>query len=81
MGKRKRRKYYNGPDLTSDVELYPGDIFELTVDKITESGEGITYIDNNIPIHIFGAITGEKLRVKVTGTIYIGRMVTDMGCI
>ena len=36
MGKRKRRKYYNGPDITSNVELYPGDIFELTVDKITE---------------------------------------------
>ena len=65
MGKRKRRKYYNGPDLTSDVELYPGDIFELTVDKITESGEGITYINNNIPILILGAIEGEKLRVKV----------------
>ena len=65
MGKRKRRKYYNGPDLTSDVELYPGDTFELTVDKITESGEGITFIGNNIPVLILGAITGEKLRVKV----------------
>ena len=62
MGKRKRRKYYNGPDLTSDVELYPGDI-ELTVDKITESGEGITYINNNIPILILGLLR-EKLWLR-----------------
>ena len=65
MGKRKRRKYYDGPDLTSGVDLYPGDIFELTVEKITESGEGITFLDKNIPVLILGAIIGEKLRVKV----------------
>ncbi|MBA31465.1 MAG: SAM-dependent methyltransferase [Chloroflexi bacterium] len=65
MGKRKRRKYYKGPDITSDIELYPGDIFELIVDKIIDSGEGLTFIGNNVPVIILGAIDGEKLKVKV----------------
>ena len=65
MGKRKRRKYYKGPDLTSDIKLYPGDTFELIVDKIIDSGEGMTFIYDNIPVIILGAIEGEKLKVKV----------------
>lgn len=65
MGKRKRKKYYKGPDLTSDIELYPGDIFQLVVEEIIDSGEGRAFINDNIPIIILGAIQGEKLKVKV----------------
>ena len=64
MAKRRRRKRYQGPDLTSDLGLDRGDTLQLEAGEFDEKGAATAVIDG-APISINGAIPGESVEAEV----------------
>ena len=64
MAKRKRRRRYEGPDLTEHVDLNPGDKFEITLGEITDAGDTLTEIDG-VPVVVSGGLPGEFVIAEV----------------
>ena len=64
MAKRRHRKRYRGPDLTSHLGLDVGDALPLTAGSFSENGAATaTYRD--APVTIAGAIPGETVSANV----------------
>lgn len=64
MAKRKRRKRYNGPDLTAHVDLNSGDNFEITLGEINEGGDTVAELDG-APVVVSGGLPGEVVIAEV----------------
>jgi 23S rRNA (uracil1939-C5)-methyltransferase len=64
MAKRKRRKRYNGPDLTEHIDLSPGDNFEITLGAINDAGDTVTELDG-APVVVSGGLPGEVVIAEV----------------
>jgi 23S rRNA (uracil1939-C5)-methyltransferase len=64
MAKRKRRRRYEGPDLTEHVDLNPGDKFEVTLGEINDAGDTVTEIDG-APLVVSGGLPGELVIAEV----------------
>jgi 23S rRNA (uracil1939-C5)-methyltransferase len=64
MAKRKRRQWYNGPDLTEHVDLGPGDNFEITLGAINDAGETVAEIEG-APVIVSGGLPGEVVIAEV----------------
>ncbi len=64
MAKRKRRKRYQGPKLTEQLQLSIGDTVILTAEDWDERGATTAVIDG-APVSIGGAIPGEKIEAEV----------------
>jgi 23S rRNA (uracil1939-C5)-methyltransferase len=64
MAKRKRRKRYDGPDLTEHVDLNPGDKFEITLGEINDAGDTVTDVDG-APVVVSGGLPGELVIAEV----------------
>ena len=64
MAKRKRRRRYEGPDLTEHVDLNPGDKFEITLGEINDAGDTVTEIDG-APVVVSGGLPGELVIAEV----------------
>ena len=74
MAKRKHRKRYRGPDLTSHLAVEIGDTLELQAGDFDERGFATTEYET-APVTISGAIPGEKVAAKVV-KIYPDRIAT-----
>ena len=74
MAKRKRRKRYRGPDLTSHLSIEIGDTLELQADDFDERGLATAEYET-APVTISGAIPGEKIVAKVV-KVYPDRIAT-----
>ena len=64
MAKRKHRKRYRGPDLTSHLGLEIGDEIDLETGEFDERGLA-TAEYNGAPVTISGAIPGERVSARV----------------
>lgn len=64
MAKRKRRRYYDGPDLTEHVDLNPGDQFEITLGDINDVGDATADIEG-APVVVSGGLPGELVIAEV----------------
>ncbi len=64
MAKRKHRKRYRGPDLTSHLDLEIGDTLTLDAGDFDEKGLAVAKFDD-APVTIAGAIPGESVSVRV----------------
>lgn len=64
MAKRKHRKRYRGPDLTSHLGLEVGDEIDLETGEFDERGLA-TAEYNGAPVTISGAIPGERVSARV----------------
>ena len=64
MAKRKHRKRYRGPDLTSHLELEIGDTLTLDAGEFDERGLAVADFEG-APVTIAGAIPGECVSVRV----------------
>ena len=64
MAKRKRRRRYEGPDLTGHMDLNPGDKFEITLGEINDAGDTVTEIDG-APVVVSGGLPGELVIAEV----------------
>ncbi|MDE0592361.1 MAG: 23S rRNA (uracil(1939)-C(5))-methyltransferase RlmD [Dehalococcoidia bacterium] len=64
MAKRKRRKLYNGPNLTEHIDLKPGDNFEVTLGAINDAGDAVAEIDG-APVIVSGGLPGEVVIAEV----------------
>ena len=74
MAKRKHRKRYRGPDLTSHLGLEVGDT--LTLDAGEFDDRGLTTADiEDVPVTIAGAVPGERVKARVV-KIYRDRVAT-----
>ncbi len=72
MAKRKHRKQYRGPDLTSHLGLEVGDT--LTLDAGAFDDRGLTTADiEDAPVTIAGAVPGERVKARVV-KIYRNRV-------
>ncbi len=74
MAKRKHRKRYRGPDLTSHLGLEIGDGLTLDAGEFDERGLSVAELDG-APVTIAGAIPGEKVSARVV-KIYRDRVAT-----
>ena len=74
MAKRKHRKRYRGPDLTSHLGLEVGDRLILDAGEFDERGLSVAELDG-APITIAGAIPGEQVSARVV-KIYRDRVAT-----
>lgn len=74
MAKRKHRKRYRGPDLTSHLAVEIGDTFALQAGDFDERGLA-TAEHETAPVTISGAIPGEKIIAKVV-KVYPDRIAT-----
>lgn len=64
MGKRRRRKRYNGPDLTSELGLEHGDALELELTGIGDDGYAVSEF-KGAPVSVLGGIEGERAVAEV----------------
>ena len=64
MAKRKRRRRYEGPDLTEHVDLNPGDKFEITLGEINDAGDTVAEIEG-APVVVSGGLPGELVIAEV----------------
>lgn len=64
MAKRKHRKRYRGPDLTSHLGLEIGDTLTLDAGEFDERGLAVAEFEG-APVTIAGAIPGESVSVRV----------------
>ena len=64
MAKRKRRQRYNGPDLTENIDLNPGDKFEITLGEINDAGDTVSEI-HGAPVVVSGGLPGEVVIAEV----------------
>ena len=74
MAKRKHRKRYRGPDLTSHLGLEIGDKLTLDAGEFDERGLSVAELDG-APVTITGAIPGERVSARVV-KIYRDRVAT-----
>ena len=74
MAKRKHRKRYRGPDLTSHLGLEVGDRLILDAGEFDERGLSVAELDG-APVTIAGAIPGEQVSARVV-KIYRDRVAT-----
>ena len=64
MAKRKRRRRYTGPDLTSHLGLTVGDIIAAEAGEFDDKGAATSIMDG-APISISGAIPSESVSAEV----------------
>lgn len=74
MAKRKHRKRYSGPDLTSHLGLEVGDQLTLDADEFDERGLAVSEFQG-ASVTIAGAIPGERVTVRIA-KIYRDRVAT-----
>ena len=74
MAKRKHRKRYRGPDLTSHLGLEIGNELALDAGEFDERGLTVAEVDG-APVTIAGAIPGERVSVRVV-KVYRDRVAT-----
>ena len=74
MAKRKHRKRYRGPDLTSHLGLEIGDELNFDAGEFDERGLAVAEVDG-APATIAGAIPGERLSTRVV-KVYRDRVAT-----
>ena len=74
MAKRKHRKRYRGPDLTSHIAIEIGDTLELHAGELDDRGLATSQYQA-APVTIAGAIPGEKVAARVV-KIYSDRIAT-----
>ena len=64
MGKRKNRKRYSGPDLTSHLGLNKGDLLDLDLGSHADDGNPLAEYDG-APVSVLGGLAGERVRAEV----------------
>ncbi len=74
MAKRKHRKQYRGPDLTSHLGLEVGDTLTLDAGEFDDRGLTTAEIED-APVTIAGAVPGERVKARVV-KIYRDRVAT-----
>ena len=74
MAKRKHRKRYRGPDLTSHLGLEVGDTLTLDAGEFDDRGLTTAVIED-APVTIAGAVPGERVKARVV-KIYRDRVAT-----
>ena len=74
MTKRKHRKRYRGPDLTSHLAVEIGDTLQLHAGEFDDRGLATADYEA-VPVTISGAIPGEKISAKIV-KIYPDRIAT-----
>ena len=74
MAKRKHRKRYRGPDLTSHLGLEIGDVLDIDAGEFDERGLAVAEVDG-APVTIAGAIPGERVSARVV-KVYRDRVAT-----
>ncbi len=79
MAKRKHRKHYRGPDLTSHVELEVGDTTAFDAGEFDERGNATAEL-NGAPVTIAGAIPGERVSARIV-KIYRDRIATSVASV
>ncbi len=75
MAKRKHRRRYRGPDLTSDLGIEVGDTLQLEAGDFNEQGLATAELDN-VPVTISGAIPRERISARIV-KIYRDRVATQ----
>ena len=75
MAKRKHRKRYRGPDLTSHLELETGHTLTLEAGEFDERGLATADLDG-APVTIAGAIPGEHVTARIV-KVYRDRIATS----
>ena len=75
MAKRKHRRRYTGPDLTSHLGLTAGDVIAVKAGEFDDKGAATSAIDG-APISISGAIPRESVSAEVT-KIFPDRIATQ----
>ena len=79
MAKRKHRKRYRGPDLTSHLGLEEGGTLNFEAGDFDERGLAMAKL-NGAPVTIAGAIPGERVSVRVV-KIYRDRIATSVASV
>jgi len=64
MGKRRKKKIYNGPNLTEEHNFYIGQKLLIKIETYDQNGVGLGFY-KKIPVLIFNSIIGEKIEVSV----------------
>jgi len=64
MGKRRKKKFYTGPNLTEEHNFYIDQELTVLIEKYDSNGVGIAYYEE-IPILVFNSIVGEEIEIAV----------------
>ncbi len=62
--KRKPQRYYSGPSLTDHLDIKAGDLVELTLGPLLDSGEAQAMLDG-APVMVAGGLPGEAVTAEV----------------
>ncbi|MBA46662.1 MAG: hypothetical protein CL893_01080 [Dehalococcoidia bacterium] len=64
MGKRRKKKFYTGPNLTEQHNFYTDQKLTVLIEKYDSNGVGVGFY-KDIPIVVFNSIIGEEIEVSI----------------
>ncbi len=66
MGKRRKKNYYKGPDITEKYNFFENQKIITKISDYDDNGVGRGYYEDEVPILVFNSIIGEKLEIEIT---------------
>ena len=70
MGKRRKKKFYVGPNLTAEHNFHIGQQLRIKIEKYESNGVGTGFY-NKIPVLVFNSIIGEEIEISIEIRGYI----------
>ncbi|OUW96085.1 MAG: hypothetical protein CBD90_01365 [Chloroflexi bacterium TMED230] len=64
MGKRRKKKFYVGPNLTAEHNFHIGQQLQIKIEKYESNGVGTGFY-NKIPVLVFNSIIGEEIEISI----------------
>ena len=64
MGKRRKKKFYTGPNLTEEHNFYIDQKLTILIEKYDSNGVGMGFY-KEIPIVVFNSIIGEEIEIAI----------------
>ena len=65
MGKRRKKNYYKGPDITEKYNFFENQKIITKISDYDDNGVGRGYYEDEVPILVFNSNIREKLEIKI----------------
>lgn len=65
MGKRRKKNYYKGPDITEKYNFFENQKIITKISDYDDNGVGRGYYEDEVPILVFNSIIGEKVEIEI----------------
>ena len=65
MGKRRKKNYYKGPDITEKYNFFENQNYYKKISDYDDNKLSRGYYEDEVPILVFNSIIGEKVEIEI----------------